>query len=330
MRSTAEEKSRYYKYAAIFLTAVFLISACLFAIKLWENGRGDFPEESTAQKVVEYGGKTYELKKNVEAFLVLGLDKAPGSVSPDANKTDIQADFIMLFVFDNDERTCSALHINRDTIAEMNILGINGNPVDTVKKQIALSYNYGNGEKISCRNTLDSVSTLLHGMRIDHYFSVTMDAVPIYNDLLGGVEVEILDDFSGIDDALVKGERVTLTGRQALTYVRTRQGLPDETNLSRMVRQRQYLSALRKKTVETLSADDGFAVEATTEMAGHTVTDRSVTQMQELLRKFSEYDFIEAREIEGETKIVDGLVEFHPDEDSLLQTVIETFYKEKQ
>mgnify|MGYP000585160404 FL=1 len=69
-----------------------------------------------------------------------------------------------------------------------------------------------------------------------------MDAVPILNDLLGGVEVTVLDDFSGIDDTLIKGETVTLHGDHALTYVRERYGLEDSSNSTRMVRQRQYMT----------------------------------------------------------------------------------------
>ena len=328
MRASSAKKSRCYKYAAIILLAVFLVSFSLIAIDLYDKNHGKFPTQPTVEQYIERDGVKYELKKNVEAFLVIGLDKMSDydGVS-DSYNNDKQADFIMLFVLDNKNKTVTPIHINRDTMAEMNVLGLNGNPVGSVTKQLALSYNYGNGGKISCRNTLDAVSELLLGVKINHYMSVTMDAVPIYNDLVGGVTLEVLDDFTGIDDALVKGQTVTLSGSQALTYVRTREGLEDDTNVARMIRQKQYLTALREKTVEKLDSDTQFAAELTVKMSDYLISDRSVTQMQELLNKFSSYEFTDTLDLEGENKVGEKFMEFYPDEDSILDTVIKAFYQ---
>lgn len=328
MRSSRARKGRYYRYAAIVLLIVFLMSFSLIVIDLWEKNHRKFPEETTVDKHIEYDGVKYELKENIETFIVIGLDKMSiDEGESDSYNNDKQADFIMLFVLDNDAKTVTPIHINRDTMAEMNILGLNGNPVGSVKKQIALSYNYGNGGKISCRNTLNSVSTLLMGMKIDHYLSVTMDGVPTYNDLVGGVTVEVLDDFAGIDPVLVKGQTVTLNGQQALTYVRTREGLENNTNTARMIRQKQYLTALREKTVEKLESDSEFAVELTVKMSEHLISDRSVTQMQELLEKFSEYEFADTLDIEGESKVGEKFMEFYPDADSITEIVVKAFYR---
>ena len=79
-----------------------------------------------------------------------------------------------------------------------------------------------------------------------------MDAVPVFNDLVGGVEIEVLDDFTGIDDTLVKGKTVTLMDEHALHYVRTRKDLEDSSNSTRMKRQQQYINALYEKTKNSL------------------------------------------------------------------------------
>lgn len=329
MRVSSARKSRYYKYAAIVLLAVFLVSFSLALINIWEDKNGKYTGQTSAEKHIEYNGVEYTLKENIETFVVIGLDKTheDGGES-DAYNNDKQADFIMVFVLDNEAKTVTPIHINRDTMAEINVLGLSGNKIGTVNKQIALSYNYGNGGKVSCRNTLDAVSKLLLGMRMNHYLSVTMDGVPVYNDLVGGVTVEILDDFTGIDETLVKGERVTLTGQQALTYVRTRNGLEDSTNAARMIRQKQYLTALRDKTVEKLNGDDGFAAELTVKMSDYIISDRSVTRLQELLNKFSSYEFTETLELKGESKIGEKFMEFYPDEDSIKEVVVRAFYQE--
>ena len=161
--------------------------------------------------------------------------------------------------------------------------------INTVTKQIALSHTYGNGKEISCRNTADSVSELLYGMQIDHFISLTMDSVGIYNDLVGGVEVTVLDDFKGIDDTLIKGEKVLLKSKHALNYVRTRYGLDDSSNNNRMNRQQQYVNALFEKSKKITEKNDEFIIDASLKMADYIVSDRSVTQLQELAKKIVDY-----------------------------------------
>ena len=147
-------------------------------------------------------------------------------------------------------------------MTQIQILGVTGEPAGTFTGQLALAHTYGSGEEDSCENTVLAVSNLLYGMEIDHYVSLTMDGVALLNDLVGGVTVEVLDDFSGIDDSLVQGETVTLQGQQALTYVRSRGGLEDSSNLHRMERQRQYLGALQQQLKAAVQQEDGFTLDA--------------------------------------------------------------------
>lgn len=314
-------------YCAVFLLIVLLISAAFLCLNLCERHNGGFSSVSEEDSLVEYEGKRYALRSDVEAFLVLGLDKFEGTADADAYSNDKQSDFLMLFVFDNAEKKCTAIHINRDTMANVNILGVAGNRVDTVKKQIALAHTYGNGRDVSCRNAADSVSSLLLGTKINHYISFTMDAVPVLNDLVGGVQVTVTDDFSGIDDTLAMGETVTLKGEHALSYVRTRYGLDDSTNSTRMKRQQAYLNSLYESFSRCVEADDEFIVNASLAMSDYTVSDRSVTQLQELARKFNEYEFTGIRDFQGETKRGEEFMEFYPDSGEIEETVIELFYK---
>ena len=208
-------KNNYLKYIAIALVIVFLIAAAFLLLEVWENRQGKYPVSSTEDGVVEYNGKEYVLKDNIETFLVLGLDKYEDSDSADSHESGVQTDFLMLFVFDNETKQSTAIHINRDTMTKVNKLSVGGTSVvETYVKQIALAYNYVNddNDKIRCRNTKDSVEYLLNGIKVDHYFALTLDAVAASCDLVGGVEITVLDDFTGIDDELIKGEKITLIG----------------------------------------------------------------------------------------------------------------------
>lgn len=166
----------------------------------------------------------------------------------------------------------------------------------------------------------------MQDVKIDHYLSLTMDAVPLLNDSVGGVEITVLDDFTGIDDTLVKGETVVLNGEQALRYVRARQGLEDSTNDARMARQRQYVRALYEKMLSSQRSDEDFMVQTVTSLSDYLVYDSSDQKMKELAEKFDEYEFLGIREIEGETKLGEEFMEFYPDEDSLKAIVVELFY----
>ena len=171
---------------------------------------------------------------------------------------------------------------------------------------------------------------ILNGIKIDHYFALTMDAVPASCDVVGGVELVVLDDFTGIDDSLVKGETITLNGEQALRYVRSRYGLEDETNSARMARQQQYVDAFYNKVRANIEADDEFLVKLVDTMDDHVVYDSSDKRMLNFAEKFDDYEFLGIKEIDGETKLGDEFVEFYPDEQSLLNLVIDLFYTPKK
>ncbi|MGN0493366.1 MAG: LCP family protein [Acutalibacteraceae bacterium] len=333
MNGRKKDRRSYLKYAAAALLLIMFVSIALLLLNLWEKRQGSFPiqeVDGSLRETVELYGQSYVLNEDIETVLVMGLDKFDGDIDNTSYNNDQQADFLMLFVFDNKNKECTALQINRDTMTEINILGVAGQKIDTETKQIALSHTYGNGKQVSCRNTADAVSGLLYGVKIDRYLSVTMDAVPVFNDMVSGVTVEVLDDFTGIDDTLVKGETVTLMGEQALRYVRTRYGMEDSTNEHRMKRQQQYIRGLYEKTKETVSQDESFIAEATLRLSDYMVSNCTVNQLETLFGKISSYKFNGISNIEGESQKGEEFIEFYPDEESLKKLVVELFYKPEE
>lgn len=323
-----KKNDRILRITAVILAIIIAVCGILYAINLWERYTGRYDEPDNTEVVsqsLEFNGKQYDLNENVETVLVLGLDKFDRD-DEDSYSNSMQADFLMLLVIDNEKEECTALHINRDTVAQMSVLGVAGDRIDTVSQQLALAHTYGNGKEISCRNTAEAVSDLLLNIEIDHYVSVTMDAVEEYNDLVGGVTVRVLDDFSGIDDTLVKGREVTLKGEHALNYVRSRYGLDDSTNNRRMERQQQYLEALYRKTVECLDEDENFIVDSASKLTSDMISDCSASRLQSIAEKIADYSFAGIRDIEGETVMGETYLEFHPDAESIKETVVELFY----
>lgn len=310
----------------VFLALVFILVGVL------DKNYGLFPEQEQKNNVLEYDGEEYVLKSGVETFLVMGLDKMEQDITENSYNNNQQADFLMLMVFDNEAKTYSTIHINRDTMADIDVLGIEGNKVSTVKKQIALAHTYGKGGSISNSNTAKAVSQLLYGVKVNHYMSLTLDSIPVMNELVDGVTLEVLDDFSGIEgaDALKKGETVTLTPEQAQLYVQHRRELEDSSNSTRMQRQQQYLKAMREQIVTRIETDKEFLANAVIKMADYMDSDCSTTRLEEIGKKMQDYTFVEISEIEG-TSIIgsDEKIEFYPDENALKKVVIDLFYVKK-
>ncbi len=321
-------KKSFLQVAALLLAIVFIVSIVFVAGNFLEKKSGLYSgeEEDATGTILELNEQKYTLKDHVETFLVMGLDADESASQVESYNNNQTADFLLLLVLDHEEQSISALQINRDTLAEMNVLGVAGEKVGTVEKQIALAHTYGNGKEVSCRNVANAVSKLLGGISVKHYASVTMDVVPALADFVGGVEVSLQEDFPHLDPSYKEGKTVILKGDAALGYVRGRAGLEDPTNEARMKRQQQFLSALQKKMALSVNQEN-FTADFALELSEYMVSDCSVNQLESLMNKVSSYKSLGIKEIKGESVVVEGYMQFHPDEEALRQTVVELFYQ---
>ena len=257
----------------------------------------------------------------------MGEDKFNAGEDDESYVNTRQTDFLLLLMINKDQKTCQLLQLNRDTMTDIESYGVGGKSSGIFTGQLALAHTYGTGGQDSCRNTVKAVSNLLYNVNIDHYLSITMDAVPIINDAVGGVTVEVLDDMTSVDPALVKGATVKLEGEQALTYVRTRQGLDDSTNLHRMERQRQYLGELYTGLMNKMNSNEQFSADLIFSINDDLTSDCTVTQLQDLANLLKECQTSEIDTINGENVKGDEFMEFYPDESELRQYVIDHFYE---
>lgn len=323
------------KAGVIFCGAVLLLVVAAFGIQSWQDSHsivenaGQEVANATAQDApqqqIEYDDVLYQRKDAVEAYLFMGIDES-GPVR--SNKSYVgggQADFQLLLVVDHESQTWQLLQFNRDSMVEVPVLGVLGTEIGTEYQQLALAHTYGEGLKDSCMNNVAAVSRMLGNQPIDGYISLNMDAVMVLNDLVGGVTVTIESDFSEVDPTLVMGETVTLQGEQALHFVRTRKNVDDETNLARMKRQRQYLSALIEKM---LSQDTEIIVEGYEAVWDYMVTDMGSRTLVDLAEQIKGYEELDTLTIDGENYLDShGFMAYDLDEDSLQQTIRKLFYR---
>ena len=287
----------------IIILAIALIVGGIAAAFLWDWDNAEFDGDSEFEMsgVVEYQGVNYKLRNDVETILLMGMDKFEEEIDLTSYTNDQCADFLVLLVIDHAAKTCSTIQINRDTMTMMNVLGINGNKVDTAYGQVALSHTYGSGSNDSCRNTARAVANIFGGMKVDYYVALTMDAVPVINDLVGGITLEVLDDLTSVNPEFVEGATVTLMGDDALRYVRARKGVGDQTNISRMKRQNQYMNLLYDKIIELMGEDEND-VHITSDLVPYLTSNCSINELESLLESLKTYDNGGTYEIEGEDR----------------------------
>ena len=276
-------------------------------------------------KEITYKGKNYRQRPDLESYLFLGIDVMGPAVGTQSYVAGGQADTQILLVLDNAAKTWQLLQINRDSMVEVPVLSMMGTVAYTIKQQIALAHAYGNGREQSCENNVLAVSMLLDDQPIDGYFSLNMGGVGILVDLIGGVTLTVTSDFSAIDPSLVEGETITLNGEQAFEYVRQRQNVDDQTNLARMARQRQFLTAFEEKV---RGMDPEFAVTAYEELSEYVITDIASGTAVDIADKLKTYTEQPLLTINGENTVEDGYWAYYLDEDSLQETILQLFYAE--
>ena len=207
------------------------------------------PAQVTTTKTISRNGIEYFPRQDVTVIMVLGIDQMGPVTSSNYHRNNGAADSIMLLVFDENARDCTVLYLNRDTMLNMDVLGVRGEYAGTAYGQLALAHTYGTGLEDSCQNVKNTLMKYIHGLTIDYYVAMNMDAIPVLNDAVGGVTVTVVDDFSKVNPTITMGE-LTLRGEQVIDFVRTRKDVGDQKNVTRMERQREYVDGFLKKLVD--------------------------------------------------------------------------------
>jgi len=288
------------------------------------------PEQTEVpRKTIQREGVEYFPRQDITVILVMGIDQEGKVVSSGSYRNNGEVDVVSLVVLDQREECYRVLSLNRDTMVTMPALGLGGKQAGTFYGQLALSHTYGSGLADSAENTRQTVSELLYGLRIDHYVAVNMDAIGIVNDAVGGVTVNVTDDFSQVDPTITKGT-MTLHGDQAMTFVRTRKDVGTQMNLSRMERQKEYMAGLSQALTEKVTASESFAVELYDALAEYMVTDCSVNVISGLIQRCGEYPLAENLTLPGENVLGEEYYEFYVNPEETDQLILRLFYEPKE
>ncbi len=321
------------KFGMALLMGTLAVAIVVFAVGGYMEQHSKVQERGHATQAIgqrvkkEYEGVTYVEKTDIETILFMGIDKDSEYEGYGARQGG-QADFLLLLVVDNDSDTIYQLQLDRDTMAEVDVLGVLGNPVGTSVMQLCLAHGFGDDSDDCAKNQVAAVERLLTDVDIDAYVALQLDSVGILNDALGGVTVTITDDFSAQDPAMVPGAQLQLNAEQAELFVRSRIDIGDGTNESRMKRQRAYMSAAVDLIRQKLSESSGFAEELLSKLGGALTSDAARGRLINIANRAYNYEIEPVETLPGEYSIgSDGFVEFRIADGAIEDWAIRVLYE---
>ncbi|MBO4668240.1 MAG: LCP family protein [Bacilli bacterium] len=264
------------------------------------------------------------IAKDTVNYLIVGIDSEGEMKASGYNNTALN-DLICLVSFNLTDSTYTIIPISRDTMVDVDLLGLSGKVVGSKYTQIDYAHTFGDGLDMSFRNTCRAASRVLMGVDIERYIGINMTTVPLLNDFLGGVTITLDEDLTELDSTWENGATITLTGKNCLKYLRARMAVGDGTQVSRMHRQQIYMEELVRKARTT---DYTFSdiLDALNIVNKYVCMDVTYMDMADILKYVKTFHYNGIKQINGYTQKKNGLMEFIPYEEDLKELVISTFY----
>ncbi len=273
---------------------------------------------------VRYNGQLYRYKDNVTTVLLMGIDTDEKAVEDGKIGGSNQSDANVLAVLDPDEGTIKLISISRDAMCEMDVLDENGEFQGTATAQLALAYSFGDGGELSCELTGKAVSGLFYGLPISAYASIYMDGIARLTDVAGGVTVTPAESFY----KFTAGESVTLTSKNAVSYLRYREHTVEGNN-QRMERQKQVMMALAHTMLAKIKSNPTSVLAVYSEVRKNVTTDINTEEMVYLARLASKMTLdpeiynVPGKSVEG----AQNHAEYNVDETALYEMILDIFYE---
>ena len=320
------------------LKLVLLISILILALIVFYSGlrilestvfRSEVVETPVESRTIVRDGVSYFPRQDITVVLVAGIDRTGPMESSGTYNNPGAADMVSLLIFDQTNETINVLTINRDTMMDIPVLGMKGRPAGTTYAQLALAHTYGSGLSDSSVNLRNAVSDFLYGLQINYYVTMNMDAISLFNDTVGGVTVNVTDDFSELDPTITKGQ-ITLSGEQAVNFVRGRRGVGDGLNLNRLERHKEYMSGFLSALDAKMDSSKSTLLDAYGEASDYMVTDCTAKTLASLMDRYGDYTMGQILSVEGENVKGAQYMEFHADEAALDALILELFYAPKK
>lgn len=339
--SKKRRKKKMNKSLKVFLIILLIITLLVSSLGgtyayLKNQGKTDFTSavisDNNHEEIITYKGHKYAFNENVVSIAFMGVDQRDLQSKKDADFVGC-ADADVVVTVDTSDGTVKIINIPRDTMVDIDVYNDTGVFLSTDNVQLCLAYAYGDGKTKSCENVTKAISRILYNVPINKYFALDLEGVAPINDAIGGVTLEA--QYSVPDKGIEKGKKVTLKGDMAEAYVRTRDMDYLEASLNRSARIEQYVKAFAQQLIPAVKKDFGVVTKlyntaskySQTNITLNNATYLASTVLDKGIDSFETYTITGSMTETKHTKYPDAVIaEFTPDEDSVMEAVLNTYY----
>lgn len=342
-KSRRKKKSKIPKWLKIILIIIMIIALLLASVgiaftALRNQGKSDLTsivdDNKEYTEIIEYNGHSYEYNKDIVTVAFMGIDEREMEIRDEYINNLGCADADMVAAINTKDGTVKIVSIPRDTVVDIDIYSSTGVFLKTQSVQLTIAYAYGDGEEQSCQNVTKAMSRILYNVPIDKYFALNLSGIRPLNDAIGGVTLTA--DYSIPDYGIEKGKSVTLKGDMAEAYIRTRDLDHATAALERGQRQIQYVRAYADQAIPAVKKDFSVVTDlyniakdySQTNLSLNNVTYLASTILSHGVTSFDTYSLkgdVELRVVDPKNPNYVNAY-FTPDEDQLMQTVLDVFY----
>jgi LCP family protein required for cell wall assembly len=233
------------KLVAAALAVVLVSGASVAAVAVWNLGTAiqnnaidiSNPDDTTPPQIGAITGSFN--------ILVVGVDNDAEQDAAFGERDATLNDVNILLHVSEDHTSATVVSLPRDLITNQPACtDPETGDTSSAQRNVSLNTSFARGG-LSC--VVSTVSNLTD-LEIDYAAQMSFNAVVQMTDAVGGVSVclaeDIEDDYSGLD--LPAGVNV-ISGQTALSFLRTRHGVGDGSDLSRISSQQVYMSALLRQ-----------------------------------------------------------------------------------
>ncbi|WP_329386960.1 LCP family protein [Streptomyces sp. NBC_01716] len=229
-------------------TSVVVLAAAGVGWWFYQKLDGNITTDTTAAAEL----RTYEKERprpiavDAKNILLIGSDTRAGAGNGKYGRDDggsQRSDTTILLHLAADRQSATAVSLPRDLMVEIpSCLTSEGRRSKEQSAQFNWAFQFG--------GTACSIRTVekLTGIRIDHYMVIDFSGFKDMVDAVDGVDVCLKKPVDDVDAHLkLPAGKQTLSGEEALGFVRARKTIGDGSDTERMERQQQFLGSLVRK-----------------------------------------------------------------------------------
>jgi len=291
----------------------------------------DEPDKKSFYETRVWKGKDYHYKDNLINILCIGVDKEEKmALHNDADNSIGQADAIFLVTLDLEKDEIRMIAIPRDTNVELEAYDSEGSYMGSNSGPITLQYAYADGLHNSAYLTVYQVSKLLKDIPIHAYVAINVYSLWNLNDIVGGVDITMDEDYTLFHPSFEKGATIHLTGNLLENYIRGRDKTEQGSAYKRTHRLKQYMLAYFEQAKEAVKEDIKIPFYCLKALKDNMVTNITESELVYLLLEGLDCGFSEEEiyTIPGRQILGEQYEEFYVDGAAMEEFILELFYEE--